>query len=352
MRPLAVPMTAMLLIAAAAPGCAGPQAAPAPVTDPAAAFALLTALAHDSLEGRATGTPGAVKASTIIAREMARAGLTPAGDSGFFQRVPLVRGTRTIGTRQVSGPMVVASFATRDSFPKEQWLPGTNVLGLIQGSDPTLADEYILVGAHYDHIGIRAPVAGDSINNGADDDASGVVAVLRIAETLARGPAPRRTVIFAAWVGEESGLLGARWFADHPVRPLSGMAANLEIEMIGRPDSLAGGPGRAWLTGFERTTMGDSLVAAGLPIVADPRPAQNFFRRSDNYQFALRGIVAQTISSFGLHLDYHRPSDDVSRIDRLHMARIIDAATSAVRLLANGPRHTWKPGGKPSPGPS
>lgn len=343
-------ITLALLLAVGPAGCGGQPVAPAPVTDPAAAFSLLTALAHDSLEGRATGTPGALKASTIIAREMARAGLTPAGDSGFFQRLPLIRGTRTIRDRQISGPMVVATFAARDSLPPEQWLPGANVVGLLPGADAALAGEYILVGAHYDHIGIRAPVNGDSINNGADDDASGVVAILRIADELAKGPAPRRTILFVAWIGEESGLLGARWFADHPVRPLDQMVANLEIEMIGRPDSLIGGPGKAWLTGFERTTLGDSLVAAGLPIVADPRPAQNFFRRSDNYQFAEKGIVAQTISSFGLHLDYHRPSDDASRIDSLHMARVIDTALRAVRILANGPRPQWKPGGRPTPG--
>jgi len=333
-------------------GCGGGAPAVVPAgtaTSPEATLALLTALAHDSLEGRATGRPGSTRAAAIIAAEMARIGLAPAGDSGFHQRIPLILGTRAINNRPVSGPMLATSFAARDSFPPSQRLPGVNVIGVLAGSDPALANEHVVVSAHYDHIGIRAPVNGDSINNGADDDASGVVAVLKIAERMARGPKPRRTVYFAAWTGEESGGLGARWYSDHPVRPLSEMAANLQIEMIGRPDSLAGGPGRAWLTGYERSTMGEMLAAGGVPIGPDKRPAQQFFQRSDNYRFALRGVVAHTLSTFNMHTDYHRPSDEVDKVDAVHMARVIDAATRAVQLLADGPRPTWKPGGKPTP---
>ncbi|MGE0439592.1 MAG: M20/M25/M40 family metallo-hydrolase [Gemmatimonadales bacterium] len=342
---------AVLLLAA----CGGHAAPSQPMTDPGAAYRLLATLSDDSLAGRATGRPGAVSAARIIAEEMRGAGLTPAGDSGFHQRVPLVMASRTFRNggqeRTVRGPMVAASFAARDSFPAADRLPGSNVVGLIAGADPALADEYVLIGAHYDHVGIRAPVNGDSIYNGADDDASGVVAVLEIARQIARGPRPRRTLVFATWIGEESGLLGARWFSDHPVRPLDQMVANLEIEMIGRPDSLAGGPGRAWLTGYERSTMGEALAAAGLPIGPDRRPAQNFFRRSDNYQFALKGIVAHTLSTFNMHEDYHRPSDEISRVDRDHFARVIDAAAAAVRILADGPKPEWKPGGRPTPQP-
>lgn len=339
-------------LALALAGCGG--AAPAvttagPTTSPEATLALLTALAHDSLEGRATGRPGSMKAAAIIATEMARIGLKPVGDSGFHQRVPLILGTRPINNRQVSGPMLATSFVARDSFPPARRLPGVNVIGMLPGGDPSLASEHIVVSAHYDHIGIRAPIDGDSINNGADDDASGVVAVLKIAEQMARGPKPRRTVYFAAWTGEESGGLGARWYSDHPIRPLAEMAANLQIEMIGRPDSLAGGPGRAWLTGYERSTMGEMLAAGGIPIGPDKRPNQQFFQRSDNYRFALRGVVAHTLSTFNMHADYHRPSDEVDRVDAVHMARVIDAATRAVRILADGDRPSWKPGGQPTP---
>jgi Zn-dependent M28 family amino/carboxypeptidase len=205
------------------------------------------------------------------------------------------------------------------------------------------------VDAHYDHLGIGPVVNGDSIYNGADDDASGVVAVLEAARMLASGPAPRRTVLFVATTGEEVGLLGTRWFIDHPVVPLSRIVANLEIEMIGRPDSLAGGPGRAWLTGYERSTMGSTFAAAGLPIVADRRPEQQFFMRSDNIAFAERGIVAHTLSSFNMHTDYHQPSDDVTHVDFVHMTRLVDVAVRAARLLADSPtKLEWKPGGKPN----
>src|SRR5207244_525220 len=118
-------------------------------------------------------------------------------------------------------------------------------------------------------------------------------------------------------------------------------------EMIDRPDSLAGGPGKAWLTGYERSTMGDFLAARGIPLVADPRPTQEFFQRSDNYALALRGIVAHTVSSFNLHHDYHQPSDEVSKADPVHLAEVIDAIARAVRLLADGPKPEWKSGGKP-----
>nr|MBP9898703.1 M28 family peptidase [Gemmatimonadales bacterium] len=119
-------------------------------------------------------------------------------------------------------------------------------------------------------------------------------------------------------------------------------------EMIGRPDSLAGGPGKAWLTGYERSTMGDMLKANGIAIVPDPRPSQNFFRRSDNYAFAEMGIVAHTLSTFNLHTDYHRPSDDADKFDFDHMTAVIKAGAQAVRHLADGATPAWHEGGKPA----
>jgi Zn-dependent M28 family amino/carboxypeptidase len=173
------------------------------------------------------------------------------------------------------------------------------------------------------------------------------VAVIEIARRLAQGPPPKRTVVFAAMTGEEVGLLGTHWYIEHPPLPLERMVADLEIEMIGRPDSLAGGPGKAWLTGFRRSTMGDVLAANGIPIVDDPRPEQNFFERSDNIVFARRGIPAHTLSSFNLHADYHTVNDEVERVDFAHMTAVIEAAARAVRLLADGVKPEWKPGGRP-----
>lgn len=313
--------------------------------------ALLATLAHDSLEGRDTGSRGGNAAARIIAAALREAGLEPGGDSGYFQRVPVARQTVTLrdgSTRRVL--RLVGDFAARDTFPAADRADAVNVIGVLPGSDPAARDSAVVVGAHYDHVGIGRPVNGDSIYNGADDDASGVVAVLEVARILARqGPGPRRTVVFALFTGEERGGFGSRWYLDHPVVPLERTVAQLEIEMIGRPDSLAGGPGRAWLTGFERSTMGRLLRDAGIALVPDPRPAQNFFMRSDNIAFALRGIPAHTISSFNLHTDYHRPSDEARLTDAAHMAAVIDATARATRLLADGPAPVWEPGGRPEP---
>jgi hypothetical protein len=355
----AVAFAALCFSMACASG-SNPPAPPGPVSPPAAGVGqpadaatsvresevrrLLGALAHDSMEGRATATRGSERAARFIASELAQFGVQPAGDSGFFQRVPVVMQLRN-GRRS---PRLLPSFEARDTIPVADRATAVNVVGIIPGSDATLRNEVVLIAAHYDHLGIRSGSGADSIFNGADDDASGVVAVMEIARAFARGPAPKRTVIVAATTGEEVGLLGTRWFIEHPVRPLDAIVSNLEIEMIGRPDSLAGGPGRAWLTGFERSTMADLFTTAGLPIVADKRLDQQFFMRSDNIAFARRGIVAHTLSSYNMHTQYHTPADDVSRVDFAHMTQLVNVAVRAARLLADTPtKLEWKPGGRP-----
>jgi hypothetical protein len=338
LRIRAVP--ALLLLAACGGRGVAPRPSPAPVPlGPAEVRALVSALADDSMQGRGTATPGGDRAARFIADRMREYGLVPAGDSGWFQRVPLVATSSATGGRRLS--------LAPTGAPSEATIRAVNVVGIVRGSDPALRDQAILIDAHYDHLGIGPPVDGDSIYNGADDDASGVVAALGAARALAGGPPPRRTVVFLATTGEEVGLLGTRWYIEHPVVPLEHTVANLEIEMIGRPDSLVGGPGKGWLTGFERTTMGERLAAAGIPIVADPRPGQQFFLRSDNIAFARRGIPAQTLSSYGMHADYHTPADEVSRIDAAHLAAMVQAAARAARLLADGEAPAWKPGGRP-----
>ena len=345
-----------ILLALGLPATGGAQLRPRGGVSEADVRRLLSALSDDSLEGRATGAPGSARAAAIIAEEMHRIGLEPAGDSGYFQRVPVAvtTVTRTMANGTVvtrTRPTLYPGFAALDTVPRERRRTAVNVVGMLRGADPVLRDSVVLVDAHYDHLGIGAPVDGDSIYNGADDDASGVVAVLEAARSLAAGPSPRRTVLFVATTGEEVGLLGTRWFIEHPVVPLSRITANLEIEMIGRPDSLAGGAGRAWLTGYERSTMGATFAAAGLPIVPDRRLDQQFFMRSDNFAFAQRGIPAHTVSSFNLHSDYHRPSDDVSRVDFAHMTAVIRAVAAAARLLADGVTPQWNEGGRPAAPP-
>ena len=304
-------------------------------------------LAADSMEGRLTGTRGSWRATRWLATQFREAGLKPAGDSGFVQRVPLAIAAAAPGRR--ARPQLLSGWAAFNALPEDQRLPGANVLGFIEGSDPTLRDEYVLMTAHYDHVGIGNAIDGDSINNGADDDASGTIAVLHVARLLARSSVkPRRTIIFAAMTGEEVGLLGTRWFIDHPARPLTQLVANLEVEMIGRADSLADGAGKAWLTGYERSTLGDQLRDGGIPIVPDRRPLQRFFERSDNIAFARMGIPAHTLSSFNLHADYHTVRDEARFADPAHMARVIESAAQAMLILANGARPRWHPNGQPT----
>ena len=235
---------------------------------------LLTALAHDSMEGRRVASVGEARAARFIAARFREAGLEPAGDSGrFFQHLPMAfRTTRSSQpngqVRERTGPTMLASFADLDTVPVDRRLTSVNVIGILRGSDTALASEVVVVGAHFDHIGIRPAESGDSIANGADDDASGTVAVIEAARILAAGPRPKRTIVFAAFTGEESGLFGIRWYTQHPVVPLERHVADIQVEMIGRPDTAAGGAGKAWLTGYERSTMGSTLMAAGLPVVA------------------------------------------------------------------------------------
>jgi peptidase M28-like protein len=345
-----------MVAACCAAACAHPQSAssspsPAPYIASGASVAgtvteasvrtELSVLAADSMEGRFTASPGGARAARYIAEQFRAAGLRQAGDSGYFQRVPVAF--------RNSMPRGVPSYDALDTVPAERRGLAVNVVGILPG---TLRDSAIVVDAHYDHLGTVAlgrcnAVGADSICNGADDDASGTVAVMEIAKAMASGPRPRRTVVFVATTGEEVGLIGTRWYIAHPAVPLDHMVANLEIEMIDRPDSLAGGPGHAWLTGYERSTMGTMFASAGLPIEPDKRPCQGFFERSDNIAFARAGIPAHTLSTFDLHADYHHANDELSLADIPHMTGVIRAAVSAVEMLANGPAPQWNPDMRP-----
>jgi hypothetical protein len=227
-----------------------------------------------------------------------------------------------------------------------------NAIGRLTGRARSRADEVILLTAHLDHLGnraaVNAPATGaDTIFNGADDDASGTVAVLELAEALARGRRPRRTIIFAWFGSEESGGAGASHFIDAPPVPLDRIVANLEFEMIGRADKAVAAH-TLWLTGYERSTLGPALAKEGARIVGDPHPEQSFFTRSDNIQLARRGVIAQTVSSYGLHSDYHRPSDEVKTIDVAHMTESIRSMVEPVLWLANsGFKPAWLPGMNP-----
>jgi hypothetical protein len=225
-----------------------------------------------------------------------------------------------------------------------------NAVGRITGTDPVLSKQVIVLSAHLDHIGARPPAPGaDTINNGADDDASGTVAVMMLAEALAKGPRPKRTIVFALFGSEERGGFGAGYFVDLPVVPLAAMVADLQFEMIGRADPAV--PEKTlWLTGYERSNLGAELAKQGARLVADPHPEQSFFTRSDNIRFARRGVIAHTVSSYNLHKEYHQPSDEVSKIDFAHMTESIRSMLEPVRWLANSDfKPVWAPGGCPAP---
>ena len=283
-------------------------------------------LASDAMQGRGSGSHDELVAAVYLASQLRQIGIEPAGDEGAY-------------IQNVSGEF---NFYREG---KKQWNT-RNVIGILKGSDSKLKDEVILLTAHLDHIGMRAGMAGDNIFNGADDDASGCVAVLQLARALA-GKHPKRTVLFVFFGSEETGGQGDQYFLEHPPLPLKNIVANLEFEMIGRPDP-AVKPDELWLTGFDRTNLGPELAKHGAKLVADPHPKQNFFQRSDNYALAMQGIVAQTVSSYGLHQDYHRPSDDVAHLDFTHMEQAIHSMIGPVEWLANSDfKPEWVEGKKP-----
>ena len=216
-----------------------------------------------------------------------------------------------------------------------------NVLAKIEGTDEK--DQIILLSAHLDHLGV---VKGETYP-GADDDASGTAAVMELARILAKEPRPKRSVVVALWGSEEEGMVGAQYFLQNPTFPVKNIVADLEFEMIGRPDPKIK-PDELWLTGWDRTDLGPQLVQHGAKLVADPHPAEKFFQRSDNYALAKDGIVAQTVSSFGLHKDYHQPTDTVAKIDFQHMDRAIASMIEPVTWLANTDfKPEWLEGKKP-----
>lgn len=199
-----------------------------------------------------------------------------------------------------------------------------NTIGLLRGTDPVLKDEYVLLTAHMDHVGVREPVDGDSIFNGADDDGSGTVTIVELARAFAAmSPGPRRSIIFMTVSGEEKGLLGSRYYAEHPTFPLEKTVANINMDMVGRnwSDTIVA-------IGKEESTLGPLVerLAADHPeldmaVIDDLWPSESFYTRSDHYNFARRGVPILFFFN-GTHDQYHRPGDEVDLIDYDKMARI------------------------------
>ena len=341
-------MLALVLLIGSIPVLAQPKThlrkpVPAPAICIACVHADMDFLASDELHGRGSGTRDEHLTATFAASLFESFGLEPAGENGsYLQHAPL---PNPLNER-------LQKHLHAQGLDQNQRTDTWNALALLRGTDaepaPAPAKEVILLTAHLDHLGIGNPVDGDSIFNGADDDASGTTAVLELARALSKGSRPRRSILFVLFGSEELGGYGNHYFLEHPPVPLTQIVANLEFEMIGRPDPLL--PNRTlWLTGYERSDLGPTLAQHGAAISSDPHPSEHFFQRSDNYALAEKGIVAQTVSSFGLHKDYHHPSDDLAKIDFAFMNHSIESMLGPVKWLATTTwKPTWNPGGKPS----
>jgi Zn-dependent M28 family amino/carboxypeptidase len=231
-------------------------------------------------------------------------------------------------------------------------IQGRNVVAFIEGTDPELKDEYLMLSAHYDHLGVGAPNAeGDSIYNGARDNAVGVVAVINAAKFFAENP-PRRSVLLCAWTAEEKGLLGSGYFAENPPLPLSQIIYNLNIDNAGYNDTSL-----ITVIGLGRTTVDHLIEEAvadfGLEAVADASPEQGLYDRSDNVNFARRGIPAPTFSLGFTKFDaeifqhYHQPSDRVENFDLDYAMLYWKSYLLAAQKIANEPdQPLWMPGDK------
>lgn len=308
--PILTALILLTLTAACGPGGPGGVEAPGTRDEGAleAAAASITSedivarigvMAHDSMRGRRTPSPELDEVARWVGEEFAAMGLQPGGDDG--------------------------TFIQRYAVPSDEGGDAPNVVAILTGSDPELRDQYVVYSAHMDHVGVRRPdETGDSIYNGADDDASGTAAVMEVAQAMAalRVP-PRRSVIFAVVSGEERGLWGSDHFAANPPVPLESMVANLNADMVGRnwPDTIVA-------IGKEHSSLGETLEEVntarpeiGMTAIDDIWPDERFYFRSDHYNFAERGVPILFFFN-GVHEDYHRPSDEVERIDGEKTARI------------------------------
>ena len=218
-----------------------------------------------------------------------------------------------------------------------------NVIGVLRGSDPVLKDSYVLLTAHYDHIGVRPELPGDNIFNGANDNGSGTVSVIELASALAPlKQRPRRSIAFIAFFGEERGLMGARFYARHPVFPIAQTVADINLEHMGRTDSNEGPQiASATLTGFDFTNIGTIMEAAGkatgIRVYKDETNSDAFFERSDNQALADVGVPAHTACAAFTFPDYHGAGDHWDKIDYANMEKLDRMIGLSLIMIANDP---------------
>lgn len=275
-------------------------------------------LADDRREGRATGTAGNDSAAAWLARRHASLGLRMlSGGDGFLQRF-------------------VARSAQMTHVGRPDGLATQNVLALVPGRDPSVRGEYVVIGAHFDHLG-RSPAssldpeARDAIRNGADDNASGTAALLELARLFAARPA-RRSILVAHFTGEELGLLGSQWFVDHPPVSLDSVMAMVNFDMVGRLRNeklIVYGVATA-------RELGGIVDSANIAPKLSVSTVGDGFGPSDHSSFYAKGIPVLHFFT-DLHDDYHRASDDVERIEAEGEARVVAMAERIVRDIADRP---------------
>jgi hypothetical protein len=221
-----------------------------------------------------------------------------------------------------------------------------NVAGILRGSDPRLRNEYVIVSAHYDHIGLRENCRPpeDCVFNGANDDGSGTVGVVELASALSRlRVKPKRSIIFLTFFGEELGLLGSRFYGRRPLVPLAQTIAQVNLEQVGRTDDTEGPQvNSAAITGFDYSDVGAALTAAGTALgvrfFKHPTNSDAFFARSDNQALADVGIPAHTVSTAYEFPDYHQVGDHWEKVDYANMERVLRAVGYGLLRLADAPR--------------
>jgi Zn-dependent M28 family amino/carboxypeptidase len=216
-----------------------------------------------------------------------------------------------------------------------------NVIGLVRGADPVLRDTYVLLTAHYDHVGEAAASVGDRVRNGANDDASGVSAMIEIARAIAGARVkPARSVVFIGYFGEESEMVGSRYYAENPAFPVDKTFAQVNLEQLGRTDDTEGPRVKAaTVTGWDRSKLGSALAAAasplGIRIYKHEKFSDAFFHRSDNEALAKLGVPAHTVSVAYGFPDYHAVGDEADKLDYQNMALVAQALRAGVVAVAN-----------------
>ncbi len=236
-----------------------------------------------------------------------------------------------------------AKLSLHQAAPVERPVKVKNVVGLLRGSDPALKETYVLVTAHYDHVGISTPTNGDKIYNGANDDGSGTVSVVEIASALGSlEKKPARSIVFMTFFGEEHGLLGSRYYGRRPIFPIEKTVADVNLEQVGRTDSSEGDQSNAGsMTGFDFSDVGPIFQAAGekegVRVFKHPTNSDAFFGRSDNQALADLGVPAHTLCVAYVYPDYHQAGDHWEKVNFENMAKVDKMVARALLMIAESP---------------